>query len=128
LPDGDDVKVEREMLEMEVRNSLDTLLQMGDGDLALGACYGIETGVLDTMFSPYRKLRGKVKIVRDARGALRYLDHGDIPLPQPVIDYHRSRIAERSKKEGTEPDLSWVIREATWASRPLSEEVKERSY
>lgn len=128
LPDGDDVKVEREMLEMEVRNSLDTLLQMGEGDLALGACYGIETGVLDTMFSPYRKLRGKVKIVRDARGALRYLDHGDIPLPQPVIDYHRSRIAERSKKEGTEPDLSWVIREATWASRPLSEEVKERTY
>ncbi|HEY1729072.1 MAG TPA: hypothetical protein VGG22_11910 [Candidatus Baltobacteraceae bacterium] len=128
LPDGDDVKLEREMLELEVRTSLDALLNMGDGDLALGSCYGIESGVLDTMFSPYRKLRGKVKVVRDNRGALRYLDHGDIPLPQPVIDYHRSRIAERSKKEGKDADLSWVIREATWASRPLAEEAAERSY
>ena len=128
LPDGEDVKLEREMIEMEVRASLDTLLRYGDGDLALGACYGIESGVLDTMFSPYRKLRGKVKIVRDKRGALRYLDHGDVPLPQPVIDYHRSRIAEREAKEGTKADLTWVIREATWASRPLSEEIAERSY
>jgi len=128
LPDGDDLKLERQMLELEVRNSLDTLLTMGEGDLALGSCFGIETGVLDTMFSPYRKLRGKVKIVRDKRGALRYLDHGDIPLPQPVIDYHRSRIAERAQKEGTQADLSWIIREATWASRPLAEEAAERSY
>jgi methylaspartate mutase epsilon subunit len=128
LPDGEDVKLEREMIEMEVRASLDTMLRYGDGDLALGACYGIESGVLDTMFSPYRKLRGKVKVVRDKRGALRYLDHGDIPLPQPVIDYHRSRIAEREAKEGTKADLSWVIREATWASRPLSDEVAQRGY
>jgi methylaspartate mutase epsilon subunit len=66
--------------------------------------------------------------VRDGRGALRYLDHGDMPLPQAVIDYHRSRIAERANKEGTQADLSWVIREATWASRPLTEEAAERSY
>lgn len=128
LPDGGDVILERQMIEMEVRNSLDTLLRLGEGDLALGACYGIETGVLDTMFSPYRKLKGKVKVVRDRRGALRYLDHGDVPLPQPVIDYHRSRIAEREKKESKPADLSWIIREATWASRSLVEEVAERSY
>lgn len=128
LPVGDDVKLERSMLELEVRASLDRLLSFGEGDLALGACHGIEAGVLDTMFSPYRKLRGKVKVVRDARGALRYLDHGDIPLPQEVIDYHRSRISQRATKEGTMADLSWIVREATWASRPLIEEVAERDY
>ena len=128
LPDGDDVIIEREMIEREVRASLDRLLEFGDGDLALGSCYGVEAGVLDTMFSPYRKLRGKVKVVRDYRGALRYLDYGDVPLPREVADYHRAKIRERETKEGTQADISWIIREATWASRSLAEQVAERGY
>ena len=128
IPESEEVRIERSMIELEVRATLDRLMSLGDGDLALGACYGIETGVLDTMFSPYRKLRGKVKVVRDDCGALRYLDHGDVPLPPEVVDYHRSRIARRAKKEDTTADLKWVIREATWASRPLVDEIRERGY
>jgi methylaspartate mutase epsilon subunit len=78
------------------------------------------------MFSPYKFLKSKVKVVRDRNGALRYLDHGLMPLPNEVIEYHRSRIAERERKENTTAGVNWIIREATWASRSLAEEIAAR--
>jgi methylaspartate mutase epsilon subunit len=78
------------------------------------------------MFSPYKFLKSKVKVVRDRNGALRYLDHGLMPLPKEVIEYHRSRIAERERKENTVAGVNWIIREATWASRSLAEEIAAR--
>ena len=62
-------------------------------------------------------------MVRDGNGALRYLDHGLMPLPSEVVEYHRSRIAERERKENTVAGVNWIIREATWASRSLAEEI-----
>ena len=128
VPEGEELKQERHMIEMEVRAVMDRILELGDGDVAVGSCRAMQSGVLDTMFSPYKYLVGKVKVVRDRRGALRYLDFGHIPLPREVVDYHRSRIAERETKEGARADLKWIIREATWASRPMVEEARERAY
>lgn len=128
LPEGEDLRIEREMIEREVSAVMDKVLEMGDGDLAVGACRAFQAGVIDTMFSPYRYLKGKVKVVRDMNGALRYLDHGFMPLPKEVVDYHRSAIARREEKEGTKADVKWIVREATWASRSMVDEVAERSY
>lgn len=128
LPESDELRLEGEMIEKEVRAVMARLLVLGEGDVAVGACRGVEAGVLDTVFSPWRRLKGKVLIVRDGRGALRYLDHGDVPLPPEVAEYHRERIAERERKEGVAADLEWVIRSPTWASRPLVEEVAERPW
>ena len=64
--------------------------------------------------------------MRDCNGALRYLDHGLMPLPKDVVEYHRARISERERKENSKAGVSWIVREATWASRPLIEEVTER--
>jgi methylaspartate mutase epsilon subunit len=101
---------------------------LGDGDVAIGGCRAILSGVLDTMFSPYRYLKSQVKVVRDRNGALRYLDAGLMPLPKEVLDYHRARIAERERKESSKAGIDWIVREATWASRPFVEEAKERGY
>lgn len=128
LPDSPELTLEMEMMEKEVRAVIDKILELGDGDLAVGGAKGIMGGVLDTMFSPYKYLNGKVKIVRDRNGALRYLDHGDVPLPKEVIEYHRSRIKEREDKEQTKAGVEWLIREATWASSQLVDEVSQRSY
>tara|TARA_B100000315_G_scaffold257213_1_gene305289 strand:+ start:163 stop:1641 length:1479 start_codon:yes stop_codon:yes gene_type:complete len=128
LPDSEAMDLESDMIEREVRAVVDKVFELGDGDVAVGGCRAIVSGVLDTMFSPYKYLKGAVKIVRDNNGALRYLDHGEMPLPQEVIDYHRARIGEREAKEGTKADVAWLIREATWASRPRIDEVSERSY
>lgn len=128
LPESEELRLERDMMELEVRALMKRILELGDGDLAVGGCQGILTGVLDTMFSPYKYLKSKVKVVRDKNGALRYLDHGLMPLPKEVVEYHRSRIAEREKKEDTKAGVKWIIREATWASRPAVDEAAERGY
>lgn len=128
LPESDDLKLERDMIELEVRAVVGKILELGDGDVAVGGCRGFETGVIDTMFSPYRYLKGKVKVVRDDNGALRYLDHGLMPLPSDVVEYHRGCIARREMKDGTKADVRWIVREATWASRSMLDEVAERNY
>jgi methylaspartate mutase epsilon subunit len=114
------------MMEMEVRSIMKRVQELGDGDYAMGGARAILSGALDTMFSPYKFLKSKVKVVRDANGALRYLDHGLMPLPKEVVEYHRSRIAERERKEDTVAGVNWIIREATWASRSLAEEIAAR--
>lgn len=128
LPESEDLRLEREMMEKEVRAVMARLLDLGDGDVALGSCRAVEAGVLDTVFSPWRRIKGKVLIARDARGALRYLDSGDVPLPPEVLAYHRARIAERERKDGVAGDLQWVIESATWSSRPLAEDAAQRPY
>jgi methylaspartate mutase epsilon subunit len=128
LPESDELRLEREMIEREVRAVIERVMELGDGDIAVGGCKAILSGVLDTMFSPYRYLKSQVKVVRDKNGALRYLDHGLVPLPKEVIEYHRARIAEREAKEGTKAGIDWIVREATWASRRLVEEVSQRPY
>jgi methylaspartate mutase epsilon subunit len=128
LPESPALAVEREMIEREVRAVVAKILELGDGDVAVGACAGFEAGVIDTMFSPYRYLKGKVKVVRDANGALRYLDPGLTPVPRDVAEYHRECIARREANEGTRADVRWIVREATWASRSLRDEVAERPY
>jgi methylaspartate mutase epsilon subunit len=128
LPESEDLRIERSMIEMEVCALVDKIMEMGDGDIAVGVCHAFEAGFLDTMFSPYRYLKGKVKVVRDANGALRYLDHGNLPLPAEVVEYHRAAIAKREAREGTKADVRWIVREATWASRSMVDEVSERKY
>jgi len=71
----------------------------------------VEYGILDCNFSPWIYYKGKVLIVRDREGALRYLDHGNIPLPKEVIEYHKEKIAEREKAENKKADLEMMIRD-----------------
>jgi len=128
VPDSKKLQLECEMIELEVRAVMDKILELGDGDVAQGSCTALLNGVLDTIFSPYKYLKGKVRIVRDRNGALRYLDPGLVPLPRAVAEYHRSCIAEREAKEGSAAGVPWMIREAMWASRPLLDEISERNY
>jgi methylaspartate mutase epsilon subunit len=128
LPESEELGLERDMMEREVRAVVQRVLELGDGDVAIGSCKAMLSGVLDTMFSPYRYLKSQVKVVRDDNGALRYLDHGLMPLPNDVIEYHRMRIAQREKKESSRAGVDWIVREATWASRSLLEEIAERGY
>lgn len=128
LPDAGEVLIEQQMIELEVEAVLARLLELGDGDLAQGICAGVKDGTLDTMFSPWRPLKGDVKNVRDAAGAFRYLESGNVPLPPEVRDYNKQKIKERENKAGEEAGLRWVIEEATWASRPILDSIKEREY
>jgi len=117
LPESKELDIEKQMIELEARAIIDKLFEMGEGDLAVGMVKGVEAGVLDTMFAPWRWLKGKVLLVRDVRGALRYLDHGNVPLPKEVIEYNREKIAERERTENITVDLNTLIQDVGWASR-----------
>jgi len=119
LPEGPELKLEMEMMEKEVKAIVDKVIEVGDGDVAVGMVKAVEYGILDTQFSPWRHFKGKVLLVRDAQGAIRYLNHAGLPLPKEVIEYHKEKIAERERKEKRKADIEWVIENVTMVSQPF---------
>jgi methylaspartate mutase epsilon subunit len=124
LTQSKELEIEEEMIEKEARATVDKVIDLGDGDVAIGMVKAVECGVLDTIFSPWRYLKGNVLLVRDNNGAIRYLDHGNIPLPTEVVEYNREKVAEREKVEGVKADLEMVIKDVTYCSVPLTSSAK----
>jgi len=100
---------EERIIEMEARALLDRTLELGDGDPARGTVRAFEAGILDSLLAPYRGLKGEIMIVRDGHGAMRYLDHGRLPLPVEAIAYNRERLALRAAREGRAPDYEMLV-------------------
>jgi methylaspartate mutase epsilon subunit len=103
--------IEEKVTEMEVRAMLVRVLDLGDGDIVEGAIKAVEAGVLDSPWSPNVNVKDKVLGVRDARGACRYLEFGNLPLPKYVKEFHRQKIAEREKLEGKKVDYHTAVRD-----------------
>lgn len=95
-PLDSELETEEAMIAAEARAILDRTLELGDGGWALGAARAVEAGVIDVPWSPSRFNAGKALPGRDRFGAVRYLAHGDIPVPGEVLDYQRARLANRS--------------------------------
>ena len=116
LPDCEELRAEEAMIELEVRTLMEKCLDAGDGDMAVGLCLGVEAGWIDTMFSPWRHNKGRVLVMRDAQGAVRYWDPGDVPLPREVKEYHLEKLQSRAKKEGRDLDFQMVVADLQFAS------------
>jgi methylaspartate mutase epsilon subunit len=116
LPDNEELRLEEQMIELEVRALMEKCLDAGEGDIAVGLCKGVEAGWVDTMLTPWKHNKGKVLVMRDAQNAVRYLDPGDIPLPDEVREYHRQKLAEREMKEGRKLDFAMVVSDLQLAS------------
>ncbi|MBN1161543.1 MAG: hypothetical protein JXA17_06335, partial [Dehalococcoidales bacterium] len=88
------VDEEEKVTETEVRAIMDRILDLGDGDVIDGTIKAVESGVLDSPWSPNITVKDKVLGVRDARGACRYLEFGNLPIPDEIKEFHRRKIAE----------------------------------
>jgi methylaspartate mutase epsilon subunit len=121
MPRTEELLEEEEIQELEVRALIDKTLELGKGDVGLGMIKAVDAGVLDTMFSPWRYLKGNVSFVRDHSGAIRYLDHGGLPLPKKVVDYHKRKIQEKEKIKGSKADLNWIIENIKLVSGDVSQ-------
>ena len=110
------LKLEEEMIEKEVRAIMEKCLEAGDSDMAIGMCKGVEAGWVDTMLTPWKYNKGKVMVVRDAENAVRYLDSGNVPIPKEVKEYHKEKLAQRSKREGREVDFDMAVKDLQFAS------------
>jgi len=112
-----DVEIEEKITEAEVRAILDKILDLGDGDIVDGTIKAVEAGVLDSPWSPNINVKDKVLGVRDARGACRYLEFGNLPIPKHIMEFHREKIAEREKLEGKKADYHTAVRDLWGLSR-----------
>jgi methylaspartate mutase epsilon subunit len=90
---------EKDLIRREVRAVVDKVLEMGDGDAALGTVRAFEAGVLDIPWSPNRHVKSRVLPARDADGCFRILDPGAMPFPREVLEVHEERLRKRAERE-----------------------------
>jgi methylaspartate mutase epsilon subunit len=109
-----DIDEEAFIAEKEIRAIMDKILEVGDGDVVVGCLKGVEEGFIDSCFSPNKQVRDKVIGIKDSRGAIRYLEFGNLPLPEEVKKFHREKVAEREKAEGRKMDYDAIVQDF-WA-------------
>lgn len=109
-----EIDTEERIAEMEVRAIVDKLLEMGDGDIVIGSIRGVEAGIIDSPFCPNINVQDKVLGVKDSRGACRYVEFGNLPIPKEAKEFHHERIAERERVEKRKMDYMVMI-EDFWA-------------
>ena len=95
-----EIEQEQRMCELAVSAIIDKVLEMGDGDLAVGCVKAVAAGVLDSPFSINVNVRDISLGARDLQGACRYIDYGNVPIPDEVKQYNDEKIREREKFEG----------------------------
>ncbi|MGH7685119.1 MAG: methylaspartate mutase subunit E, partial [Vulcanimicrobiaceae bacterium] len=90
---------ECDLIRREVRAIVDRVLELGEGDAAVGTVRAFEAGVLDIPWSPNKYVRSRVMPARDADGCLRILDPGAMPFPKDVLALHEERLRKRAERE-----------------------------
>jgi methylaspartate mutase epsilon subunit len=103
------VVAESEIILKEMRCILEKVEELGKGDYAVGTVAAFEAGVLDVPFAPSRYNAGKVMPARDNVGAVRFLETGNMPFTQDLIDFHRQKLEERARYEKRAVSFQMVI-------------------
>jgi methylaspartate mutase epsilon subunit len=105
----EEVLLEAEIIKKEASLIVDKVLEMGDGDVAQGVYHAFESGMLEGPFSSNKHYsKGKIMVIRDAFGACRYYDFGDLPFTPDIKEYHRDRIRQREELEGKKADFDMI--------------------
>ena len=106
---NDNLEREKDIIREETRCIVDKCFELGNGDIAVGVCRGVEAGVLDVAFAPCRANAGLMLPCRDNEGAVRILNMGNLPFTQDLKDFHAAKIAERAKAERRDASFQMVI-------------------
>ena len=115
--DEKEFEQETQMEEKEIKAIVDKVLEIGDGDILKGAAKAIEAGILDNPFAANRAAAGKVIGVKDAEGAIRYFDTGNLPFSNEIVDYHKDKIAERERRQGIKVGYDTLVNDLYSVSR-----------
>lgn len=108
---------ESRMIKAETQCILDSVFELGEGDLAVGTVRAFEAGVLDIPFAPSVYNAGKMMPARDNDGAIRYLDFGNVPLAQDIKDFNRNKLEERGMEENRQVSFKMTIDDVYAVSR-----------
>jgi methylaspartate mutase epsilon subunit len=99
--DSEDVQFELELNLVQGRAILDAALELGDGDPVQAAVKGFAAGVLDEPAAPSRVVNGDILVIRDLKGAVRFLDYGNVPIPEQARRMERERLEGRAARKGS---------------------------
>ena len=100
---------EKEIIRQETRAIVDKCFELGNGDIAVGVCRGVEAGVLDVPFAPCRYNKGIMLPCRDNDGAVRILNTGNLPFGKDLKDFHEAKINLRAQAENRKASFQMVI-------------------
>lgn len=93
----------------EIGAEADTIIQrcldLGGGAVGIGVARAIRAGVIDLPFGTSMFTANRMLAVRDASGAIRYLDPGTVPLTAPMKQYHLLKLRDRVAEKG---DLTYI--------------------
>lgn len=117
---------EKAVIAREVRAIVDKVLEMGDGDAAVGSVRAFAAGVMDVPWSPNRHCRSRVLPARDVDGMLRILDPGAMPFPRDILELHEERLHKRAERDGIAfgPDLA--VQSVYEMSEPIAHLLPDR--
>jgi len=117
---------EKALIAREVRAIVDKVLEMGDGDVAVGTVRAFEAGVMDVPWSPNRHCKSRVLPARDADGCLRILDPGLMPFPRDILELHEERLRKRAERDRIAfgPDLA--VQSVYEMSEPVAKLLPDR--
>jgi methylaspartate mutase epsilon subunit len=110
---------EKDLIRREVAPVVDRVLEIGDGDAAVGTIRCFESGVLDVPWSPNRYVKSRILPARDCDGYLRILDPGNMPFPRDVLEVHKERLRKRAERDGLSFDHNLAVSSVYELSEPL---------
>lgn len=124
LEGSDALETEMDVIRRSVRAILDRVVALGEGDLAVGAAAAVRAGIVDVPFSPNVHNAGAALSARDSTGAVRWLDPGNVPLPDDILAFHRDALAGRRAASPGMADYQLVIQDVQGYSKDLSSFIR----
>lgn len=109
MPMSDKLAAEIKVIKAETKCMIEKILELGNGDLAIGTVKGFEQGVVDIPFGPSTYNYGKMMPARDNEGAVRYLMTGNIPFTKEIKDFNREKLEIRAKFENREVGFQMTV-------------------
>ncbi|MDF2881968.1 MAG: glutamate mutase [Clostridiaceae bacterium] len=109
LPMSKELETEIAIIKAETKCIIDKLLELGNGDLAVGTVKGFEAGIVDVPFAPSKFNAGIMMPARDNNGAVRYLNFGNLPFTEELKNYNTKKLSERAKFENREISFQMTI-------------------
>lgn len=107
--DKNELDTETQMAELEASCIVDKTLELGDGDVVIGTIRAVESGVLDNPFAANCASPCKVMGIKDSKGAIRYLNHGNLPFTDEILEFQSGKLREREKIKGKKLDYEILV-------------------
>ena len=109
LPHSIEVVEEMAQIKKETKQILDKVLELGNGDWAVGIVKAFEQGVMDIPFAPSRFNAGKMLPARDNEGKIRFLEFGNVPFTDDVKAFNTAKLEVRAKYEERELGFQMTV-------------------